>query len=165
MTAVDNDMDGMNDYPADTTCLSAGDSSESCVTTDGVALLTLPATMGDTSLATAHNDVHPTCASTTTHTANDLTYRLDVPATTTLSLSLTGSTFDRGERAVQLELRRHGDQLQHRQHHHRSEPGCRHVLLRRRWVLDRSGPIHAQRHRQDRREPELRERARARPAP
>ncbi len=89
----DNDMDGATDYPADTTCLAAGDPSESCTTTDGVALVTMPATPGDTSLATAHNDTHPSCGTTGTHTANDLTYRLDLPATTTLSLSLTGSTF------------------------------------------------------------------------
>ena len=89
---LDNDSDGKTDYPMDTTCLSAGDSSESCVTTDGVGVLTLPMTTGTT--VGAHNDVTPPsgapnyCASSTS-TAPDMTYRLDIPAVTTLNLNLT----------------------------------------------------------------------------
>ena len=37
----------------------------------------------------AHNDVFPTCAATTGHTAGDKTYRVDVPAMATLNFALT----------------------------------------------------------------------------
>ncbi len=84
---IDNDGDTKSDYPMDTTCMAAGDSSESCITTDGVTLLTLPM-ITDTTIG-ANNDVHPTCASTSSHTAPDQTYRLDVPALSTLTLSAT----------------------------------------------------------------------------
>lgn len=89
----DNDSDSMIDYPQDTTCLAAGDSSESCPSTDGVALLTMPSTMGDTAMAV--NDVTPTpstCGAFSGHTAPDKTYRLDVPALTSLSIGVQ-STF------------------------------------------------------------------------
>ena len=89
---VDNDADTKTDYPNDTTCLSAGDSSESCVTTDGVSLLTAAMTAGDTTLA--NNDVHPSCSSSTTHTAPDRTYRLDVPALASLNVNLISPSFD-----------------------------------------------------------------------
>lgn len=87
---ADNDGDGQNNYPNDTTCQAAGDSSESCTTTDGVTLLTMPATMGDT--GTANNDVQPACTSST-HTAADRTYRLDVPALASLRIDAE-TTFD-----------------------------------------------------------------------
>ena len=45
-TASTTTCDGKTDYPMDTTCLAAGDSSEACVTTDGVELLTMPMTIG-----------------------------------------------------------------------------------------------------------------------
>ena len=83
----DNDGDAKIDYPMDTTCQAAGDSSESCVTTDGVTLITTGMT-NDTTVG-ANNDVHPTCASTTTHTAPDQTYRIDVPAMAVLDINLT----------------------------------------------------------------------------
>ncbi|MBL0213704.1 MAG: hypothetical protein IPQ07_07465 [Myxococcales bacterium] len=83
---ADNDLDTKTDYPMDTTCMAAGDSSESCITTDGVSLLTMAMT-SDTTIG-ANNDVHPSCASTTTHTAPDQTYRLDVPALSSLDLNI-----------------------------------------------------------------------------
>lgn len=88
---LDNDTDTKIDYGMDTTCLAAADSSESCVTTDGVALLTMPSTMGDTASMT-NNDVKPMCATTGMHTSPDRTYRLDVPALASLNIA-TVSTF------------------------------------------------------------------------
>ncbi|HEU0029254.1 MAG TPA: PPC domain-containing protein [Kofleriaceae bacterium] len=87
----DDDNDSKTDYPADTTCKAAGDASEACMTSEGVELITQPVTQGDTTGAT--NDAHPTCSSSSS-TAADRTYRLDLPATTTLSLNLTGVGFD-----------------------------------------------------------------------
>ena len=91
---VDNDGDGATDYGMDTTCSAAGDVSEACVTTDGVTQIVGPMTMGTT--VGANNDGRPSCAgSATTHTAPDRTYRLDLPALTTIDLNLTGlSAFD-----------------------------------------------------------------------
>jgi large repetitive protein len=85
---MDNDSDGHIDYPDDTTCTSASSASESCVSTDGVVQIVGPQTMGDTT--NAHGDVDPTCGSSS-GTANDLTYRLDIPAVSTLNLNLTAS--------------------------------------------------------------------------
>ncbi|MDX2091009.1 MAG: hypothetical protein SFX73_24330 [Kofleriaceae bacterium] len=91
----DNDNDTKADYPMDTTCAAAGDASESCPSTDGVTLITTPMTMGTTT--TANNDVTPpvSCASSA-HTAKDRTYRIDVPAMTSLDLNLTfpATSFD-----------------------------------------------------------------------
>ncbi len=84
---VDNDNDTKTDYPMDTTCMSAGDSSESCITTDGVTLIT-GAMTADTTVG-ANNDVRPSCASTSTHTAADQTYRMDLPALSVLDINLT----------------------------------------------------------------------------
>jgi large repetitive protein len=82
---IDNDGDGKIDYPADPTCTSASSASESCVSTDGVVEITTAVTMGDTT--TAHGDVNPTCGSSS-GTGNDLTYRLDVPALASLTITL-----------------------------------------------------------------------------
>jgi hypothetical protein len=84
---IDNDGDMKIDYPMDTTCMAAGDSSESCTTTDGVTTITANTT-NDTTVG-AFNDVHPTCASSSTHTAPDQTYRIDVPAMASLDFNLT----------------------------------------------------------------------------
>lgn len=86
---VDNDTDGTSDYPADLTCQAAGDASEACVSSEGVQLITGPMTMGDTTGAT--NDTMPTCASTSSHTAGDRMFRLDVPGLSSLDLNLTAS--------------------------------------------------------------------------
>lgn len=93
----DNDNDGKTDYPMDTTCLAAGDSSESCTTTDGVTLITTAATMGTT--MGANDDVRPPaggsplCSTTGTHTAPDRTYRLDLPAMSSLRIE-SDSNYD-----------------------------------------------------------------------
>jgi hypothetical protein len=85
---IDDDSDTHIDYPADTTCLSASGTTESCPSHEPVAVITTPLTSGDTTLAT--DDSKPTCASSTA-TAPDLMYRLDVPATTVLHLDMTAS--------------------------------------------------------------------------
>lgn len=84
----DNDNDTNADYPMDTTCSSAGDASESCPSSDGVTLITQPMTMGTTNTAT--NDVTPpTTCSSTSHSAKDRTYRLDLPAMASIDLNVT----------------------------------------------------------------------------
>ncbi|HEX5063959.1 MAG TPA: hypothetical protein VFV99_31485, partial [Kofleriaceae bacterium] len=87
---VDNDGDGKTDYGTngDMTCTSAADASEACVSQEGVQAITTAMTMGDTT--GQHNDVVPSCGSTTS-TAPDRTYRLDVPAMANLQLNLTTS--------------------------------------------------------------------------
>ncbi len=89
---AENDTDGLIDYPSDPTCQAAGDASESCISSEGVTLIVGAATTGTTAAQT--NDVTPTCASSFSHTAPDRTYRLDVPALSSLDLNLTGTTFD-----------------------------------------------------------------------
>ena len=86
---IDDDMDGMTDYPADTSCLAASGNNESCTSTEPVINVTTAATMGDTSTAT--DDVKLACASSSS-AAKDLHYRLQLPATTTLTISLTNKT-------------------------------------------------------------------------
>ena len=89
---AENDTDGLIDYPNDLTCQAAGDASESCVSAEGVTLIAGPTTTGTTAAQT--NDITPTCGSSFSHTAPDRTYRLDVPALSSLDLNLTGTTFD-----------------------------------------------------------------------
>ena len=94
----DNDLDTKTDYPTDTTCLAAGDSSESCMTTDGVTLITTGMTPGTT--VGANNDVtpppggSPLCSTTSTHTAPDRTYRVDLPAMSSLHIDTSDSNYD-----------------------------------------------------------------------
>lgn len=80
---ADNDGDGKTDYPMDPTCAAAGDSSEACVSTDGVPLVTMSGQASTT--VGAVNDVRPTCSSSSSM-APDKTFRLDLPATTTLRI-------------------------------------------------------------------------------
>jgi hypothetical protein len=89
---IDNDMDGKTDFAGtvpDTTCSSASSASEACVSTDGVATLTMAST-SDTTVG-AVNDVQPSGSGCglTTGTAPDKTYRLDLPAMQTLSITNT----------------------------------------------------------------------------
>lgn len=85
----DNDADGKIDYPMDTQCLAASSTSEACPVHELVASLTMPTTTGDTTGAT--DDFQPTCAFGTG--APDLTYRLDVPTLTSLSVSISTTTW------------------------------------------------------------------------
>lgn len=87
---VDDDNDGSMDYPGDVTCKSASDASEACMTSEGVELIIAAATLGDTTGGT--DDLKASCGSTTS-TAPDKHYRIDVPATTSLTISTT-NTFD-----------------------------------------------------------------------
>jgi len=87
---LDNDTDTKIDYPMDLTCKAAGDASEACITSEGVQLITSAMTMGDTTGQT--NDVTPMgCSSTFSHTSGDRTFRIDVPALTSLDMNLTAS--------------------------------------------------------------------------
>jgi large repetitive protein len=89
---VDNDGDGKTDFGTngDVTCKSAGDASEACISQEGVTALTTAMTMGDTTMA-LHDMAH-SCGSSTS-TAPDRTYRLDLPAMAQLTMNLT-SSFD-----------------------------------------------------------------------
>ncbi len=84
---IDDDGDGHIDYPADPTCKSASDVSEACPTSEGVTLVTMATTTGDTT--TAVDDVTPSCAFAGAH---DLTYRIDVPHLDSLSVGVTTTT-------------------------------------------------------------------------
>lgn len=86
----DDDGDGKIDYPMDTQCQAASSTSEACQTHELVSAITTPTLMGDTTGAT--DDIHATCAFGTG--GPDLTYQLDVPALSSLDISIdTGTTF------------------------------------------------------------------------
>ena len=85
---IDNDGDGLIDYPADPSCLSASGTSESCTSTEPIAVITTAVTAGDTTNAT--NDVEPGCQFTPNTSGPDLTYELDLPALTSLTVSASG---------------------------------------------------------------------------
>jgi len=82
----DNDMDGKTDYPMDTQCLAASSTSEACPVHELVPALTMTTTMGDTTGATS--DFDPTCGYDPG--VPDLTYRIDVPQLTSLSITVDG---------------------------------------------------------------------------
>ena len=84
----DNDMDGKTDYPMDTQCQAASSTSEACQSHEAVAELTMPSTMGDTTSATSDFE---TCGYDTG--VPDLTYRIDVPALDSLSITSTTTTW------------------------------------------------------------------------
>ena len=84
---ADNDGDTFTDYPADTSCKAAADSSEACVTSEPIAVITTATTMGTT--VGAVDDYDPTC-NLSGATAADLLYRLDLPAMQVLTLNVTG---------------------------------------------------------------------------
>ncbi|HTR51170.1 MAG TPA: hypothetical protein VMJ10_10725 [Kofleriaceae bacterium] len=86
---IDDDMDGEIDYPADTSCKSASGTSEFCNTTEGVTNLTQPLTMGD--LTGATDDYMPTCAFESG--GLDLTYELELPKTTTITIDVSDPSF------------------------------------------------------------------------
>ncbi len=81
---IDDDNDTFTDWPADTSCHSASDASESCTDSEGVTELVAMVTQGDTTTAT--NDFEPACAEETG--GADLTYRIDVPALTALTIDV-----------------------------------------------------------------------------
>jgi hypothetical protein len=84
---LDDDGDGLIDYPADPTCKAAGDSSESCVSSEGVELIIQRQTTGTT--VGAVNDFNPSCDSST-GAAPDKIFRLDLPGMTSLTINTTG---------------------------------------------------------------------------
>ncbi|MGE3545423.1 MAG: hypothetical protein AB7L28_15905, partial [Kofleriaceae bacterium] len=85
---VDDDGDMNTDYPADNTCGAAGDASESCLSSEGVTLITGPMTTGMTTGGTS--DLMPACGSSVS-SGPDRHYRLDIPAVSTLNLNLTAN--------------------------------------------------------------------------
>jgi hypothetical protein len=85
---VDNDNDGNIDFPADPSCKAAGDPSEACNTSEPITAITQVTTQGDTTNAV--NDYDPPCNSST-GTAKDLLYRLDLPAMQQLTLNVAAS--------------------------------------------------------------------------
>ena len=85
----DDDGDGMIDYPADTSCKAASSNSEACTVSENVQQITSGTTMGDTTGAT--DDYMASCAFGTG--APDLTYELDLPATTSLSVDVEDPSF------------------------------------------------------------------------
>jgi large repetitive protein len=85
---LDDDGDGLIDYPADPSCKSASSNSEACTQSETVGVITQMITTGTT--VGAVNDATPSCNNTSSHTAPDLAYRLDLPPMATLSLNLTG---------------------------------------------------------------------------
>jgi hypothetical protein len=85
---IDDDNDGLTDYPDDPSCTSASGTSESCMSTEGVIPLVAPSTSGTTAGAT--NDFTPTCASST-HSAPDVVYQMQIPAVTALQVNLSAS--------------------------------------------------------------------------
>lgn len=86
---ADDDMDGLTDYPMDTSCVAASGNNESCTSTEAVIDVTTATTMGDTSMAS--DDVKLACASSAS-AAKDLHHKLQLPAMSTLTLSLTNKT-------------------------------------------------------------------------
>ncbi len=87
---MDNDNDGKTDYPMDTSCIAASGSSETCISVEGTTLITAGATTGDT--GTASDDIKVSCGSSSA-TAKDLAYELNVPALQSLTVGVT-SSFD-----------------------------------------------------------------------
>ncbi|MGE0868223.1 MAG: hypothetical protein AB7P03_06670 [Kofleriaceae bacterium] len=85
----DNDGDGATDYPADPSCRSAADVSEHCTSQDGVAQIAGAQTIATT--AGAFDDVTPSCAGTVS--GPDLTYGLELPALSSLTMTLDASFY------------------------------------------------------------------------
>ena len=84
---LDNDGDGETDFPSDPSCFAAVEASEGCTKSEPLGAITQPVTTGTT--AGQINDYTPTCGSST-HSAPDLVYALELPPMVTLSLNLTG---------------------------------------------------------------------------
>jgi hypothetical protein len=80
---IDDNHNGKTDYPAEPNCIAASSSSEWCASHEPVVKLTSATTMGNTTGAVS--DFNPTCAFQMN--VPDLTYRLDVPALDTLTIS------------------------------------------------------------------------------
>ncbi|MEZ4366880.1 MAG: hypothetical protein R2939_11395 [Kofleriaceae bacterium] len=86
---LDDDGDGQIDFGADTSCTFAAGTSEACPSSEPVVALTQPVTAGDT---TGHvHDLRPACSSTTNSAPDDI-YQLDLPATTTITIAQTSTT-------------------------------------------------------------------------
>jgi hypothetical protein len=79
----DDDGDGTIDYPDDPACSAASGVSESCPSSEPIADLVLPSTVGTT--VGASNDAAPECGSSS-NTAGDLTYSITVPAMSNLTI-------------------------------------------------------------------------------
>lgn len=87
----DNDGDTMIDFPLDTACTSAAANNEACTTSEPIGAITAAVTNSSTLNAT--NDVNPGCGSSA-GTGPDLTYQLDLPPLTTLTIAHNDGTND-----------------------------------------------------------------------
>ena len=86
----DDEGDGEIDYPADDACGSAADTSEACgAENDPIVTITGGSTQGTT--VGAMNDLRPTCAASSTHSAGDRVYSLTIPAMQSLTIANTNS--------------------------------------------------------------------------
>ena len=83
-TGTANGPDRFGGANPDPTCTAASSASEACLSTDGVQQITAAATTGTT--VGANNDGHPTCASSS-NTAPDRTFRIDVPGMADLTIA------------------------------------------------------------------------------
>jgi large repetitive protein len=86
---ADNDNDGQIDYPNDSACRAANGTSELCVSTEPIDLITARTTAGTT--VGAANDYDPTCNAAGA-LAPDVFYQLDVPQMATLNVVGTTTT-------------------------------------------------------------------------
>jgi hypothetical protein len=101
---IDNDGDGTIDFPQDTSCVRPSSDNETCNQSEPLLVATTPMTMGTT--VGAVNDFRPPpgsvgspshlCSTTTdsSATAPDVGVRLDLPAMSKLSLTLSPVSFD-----------------------------------------------------------------------
>lgn len=89
---MDNDGDGDVDYPDDLGCTMASDDNEqSCLDSDPIVSVTMPAVAGNT--ATATNDFTPSCS--TSSTANDIAHEIFFPGDLdSLVVNTDGSSYD-----------------------------------------------------------------------
>ncbi|MCE9571662.1 MAG: hypothetical protein K8W52_00760, partial [Deltaproteobacteria bacterium] len=87
---ADDDDDTFTDYPNDPSCGAASGMSEGCAASEPIGVLTQPTTSATTTGAT--NDVAPTCGSSS-NSAGDMTFSLDVPRMKSLNIS-TNASFD-----------------------------------------------------------------------
>lgn len=88
----DDDHDGHTDYPDDAACSSAAGTTESCVESDPIVVVSMGTTNYDTT--TAHDDRIYTDACTTAPPAVvgglDLTFQVDLPAVTSVTMGTLG---------------------------------------------------------------------------
>lgn len=86
---LDDDTDGQTDYPADMQCRAASWGNEACVQSEAVVEIVGPTTTGTT--LGAVDDVDPICTNSSTETAGDVAFKLQIPGVTTLTIANSNS--------------------------------------------------------------------------